>query len=84
MDFRGFRIKFLEKQEKTRWVAIAPTSRSQWPATPTTQGFQGFGAALFQGGLQVEIQKPQVGCGAKKRRGSGVIGAAAPENRKKK
>ena len=30
------------KQEKERWVAIAPTSRSQRTAMPTAQGFLRF------------------------------------------
>lgn len=42
----------IRKQEKMRWVAVAPTSCSQRPAMPTVQGF-----LAFCGGF------PRVGCG---------------------
>ena len=40
----------IRKQEKMRWVAIAPTSCSQRPATPTVQGFLAFGGGFFRVG----------------------------------
>lgn len=49
------------KQEKERWVAAAPSSRSQRTATPTVQGFSSSHCAISQGGLQNDLIRENVG-----------------------
>ena len=45
-----------EKQEKKRWVAVAPTSYPQRTATPTVRAFSELKTRFLQGGL-LEVKR---------------------------
>lgn len=50
-DFAETDGRYENKQEKKRWVAVAPTSYSQRTATPTVRAFSELKTRFLQGGL---------------------------------